>query len=45
MFIIFDKFDAFSNYNFNTRGKFLLRPEFQRTTVTQLSIAYRGPKT
>ena len=44
IFKVFDKFESFSNHNYNTRGKFLLRPKFQRTTVTQQSIVYRGHK-
>ena len=45
MFKNFDKFATFSNHNYSTRGQFSLRPKFQRTNITQQSIAYHGPKT
>ena len=41
----FNKFNTFSNHSYRTTGQFLLRPKFERTTVTQQSITYRGPKT
>ena len=44
MFKFFEKFESFPNHNYSTRDKFLLHPKFQRSTVTQQSIAYRGPK-
>ena len=45
MFKNFNKFATFSNHNFSTRGKFSLHPKFQRTNITQQSIAYHEPKT
>ena len=41
------KFIKFSNHtcSYRTRGPFLLRPKFQRTTFTQQSIKYRRSKT
>ena len=38
------KFVTFSNHSYGTRGRLLLRPKYQRTTITQQSITYRGPK-
>ena len=40
-----NKFNTFSNHSYRTRGRFLLRPKCQRTTVTQHTITYRKPKT
>ena len=45
MFKNLNNFNTFSNHNYRTRGRFLLRPQFQRTVITQQSIKYRGPKT
>ena len=44
MFKNLNKFKTFSSHNYNTRGKLLLRPEFQRISLTQQNISYRGPK-
>ena len=35
-----NKFDTFSDHSYRTRGRFLLRPQFQRTAITQQSITY-----
>ena len=44
MFKNLKKIKTFSSYRYNTRGKFLHRSEFQSTSLTQQSMAYRGPK-
>ena len=45
MFKNVNKFNTFSNNIHRTRGQFLLRLKFQRSTVTPQSITYRWPKT
>ena len=45
MFKNLNKFNTFSNHSYRTRGRFLLSPQFQSTTITQQSNIYRGPKT
>ena len=41
MFKHYHKFDAFTNRNYSTRGKFLFGPKFQRTTVVFHCSNYR----
>ena len=44
MFKNLKTFKSFSSHSYDTSGKHLLRPDFQRISLTQHNIAYRGAK-